>query len=278
MPGDPTRALASMGNYVFTMSAMKEAIVRDAGMPASRHDLGRDIIPALVGQGGARVFDFARHRVPGQLARERGYWRDVGTIDAYFAANMDLVAVDPVFSLYNEEWPVLTWQLPRPPAKFVHEDGDRRGHAFNSLICGGTVVSGGVVRRSILSPGVRVHSHAVVEDSVLFDDVEIGAGAVVKRAIGFHAAATMTPQDGQSLIRARARAAIGRLRDFRPYRVTGPLTLDLTFKSYLPAEALALLPGAERVTAHAVRYRPATILDAIRFLQFTTSYRSDLTP
>ena len=183
IPGDESRTLASMGNYVFSADVLRDAITRDAALEGSGHDVGGDLIPMLVKEGQAHVFDFAEQPVPGQLEQEQGYWRDVGTLDAYHEASMDLVAVRPVFDLYNDSWPVLTWHAPDPPAKFVHESGSRLGHAFNSLVANGAIVSGGTVRQSILSPGVRIHSGALVEDSVLFDGVDVGKGAVVRRAI-----------------------------------------------------------------------------------------------
>lgn len=183
MPGDPTRAFASMGNYIFTTEALVEAIQRDAANPDSKHDMGGDIIPALVAQERAWVYDFDTNVVPGQSDRERGYWRDVGSLDAYYQASMDLVSISPVFDLYNASWPILTWQYPQPPAKFVHEREERQGRALNSLVANGAIVSGGTVRRSILSPRVRVNSFAEVEGSVLFDNVDIGRGAVVRNAV-----------------------------------------------------------------------------------------------
>jgi len=183
MPGDPERAFASMGNYIFTAKALVEAVTADAAEAGSKHDMGRDIIPRLVASGDAWVYDFGGNQVPGQSVRERGYWRDVGSLDAYYQASMDLVAVDPVFDLYNRDWPILTWQYPHPPAKFVHEAAERIGRAVNSLVAAGVIVSGGTVRRSILSPRARVHSFALVEDSVLFDNVQVGRNAVVRRAV-----------------------------------------------------------------------------------------------
>jgi glucose-1-phosphate adenylyltransferase len=179
----PDRVLASMGNYVFTTAALVEAVSLDAQVETSRHDLGGDIIPNLVARGEAAVWDFAESNVPGISERERGYWRDVGTLDAYYDAHMDLISVVPVFNLYNELWPILTWPEPLPPAKFVHDEPGRTGMAVDSMVCAGVVVSGGVVRRSILSPRAHVHSRALVEDSVLMHDVDIGRGAVVQRAI-----------------------------------------------------------------------------------------------
>ena len=183
MPGDPTRVLASMGNYVFTTDVLTDAVARDAAAKNSKHDMGGDIVPMLAREGRAAVYDFATHVVPGQSGREHAYWRDVGTIDAYYAASMDLVAADPVFDLYNDEWPIRTRLFHRPPAKFVNDKDGPAGRALDSLVCSGAIVAGGRVQRSILSPGVRVQAGAKIQDSVLFDDVEIGCGATVRRAI-----------------------------------------------------------------------------------------------
>ncbi len=183
LPGDPDHVFASMGNYVFTASALREAVTDDAENEDSNHDMGGDIIPAMVAAGTAQVYDFNANVVPGQTARERGYWRDVGTLDTYYRANMDMISVDPVFDLYNDEWPIYTQNPPLPPAKFVFEWPDRRGEAFQSMVAAGVIVSGGTVRRSVVSGGVRVHSYSLVEDSVLMNDVDIGRGAVVRRSI-----------------------------------------------------------------------------------------------
>jgi len=180
---DPGMVYASMGNYVFTADALMEALSQDAARDGSRHDLGGDIIPALVEQGAAHVYDFSQNVVPGATEHERGYWRDVGTLDAFHEAHMDLISVKPEFNLYNREWPISTWVEPLPPAKFVFADEDRKGHALDSMVCAGVVVSGGEVRRSVLSPEVHVHSYSQVEGSVLFPGVEVGRGAVVRNAI-----------------------------------------------------------------------------------------------
>ena len=183
MPSDPTRAFASMGNYVFDTDVLVDVLREDADDSTTRHDLGGNIIPRLTERGVAHVYDFASNQVPGQTERERGYWRDVGTLDSYYDASMDLVAVNPVFDMYNEHWPILTWDFPRSPAKFVHDVDGRRGQALNSLVSNGTIISGGSVRLSVISPRVRVHSYATVDGAVLFEGVSIGRGAVVRRAI-----------------------------------------------------------------------------------------------
>ena len=145
--------------------------------------MGGDIIPMLVGEGTAQVYDFTTNEVPGATPRDIGYWRDVGTLDSYFDAHMDLCHVHPVFNLYNERWPILTHVPSQPPAKFVHDSGDRVGRAIDSLVSNGVIVSGGLVRESVLSPGVRVNSWATVERSVLLHNTVVGRHAVVKNAI-----------------------------------------------------------------------------------------------
>jgi glucose-1-phosphate adenylyltransferase len=182
-PGHPDEAFASMGNYVFTRDVLVEALGKDAEDGDSRHDMGRDIIPMLVRQRLAEVYDFTGNNVPGAEPRDAGYWRDVGTLDSYFDAHMDLCAVHPVFNLYNEQWPILTQVPSQPPAKFVHDDGDRVGRAINSIVSNGVVISGGLVRNSVLSPGVRVNSWARVERAVLLHNTRIGRRAVVENAI-----------------------------------------------------------------------------------------------
>ncbi len=145
--------------------------------------MGGNIIPAMVERGEAAVYDFRDNEVPGGTARDRGYWRDVGTLDSFYDAHLDLMSTHPVFNLYNREWPIFTDQPPLPPAKTVHASEGRLGVAFDSLLSSGVIVSGSTVSRSVLSPGVRVHSWARVENSVLFSDVEIGQHAVVRNAI-----------------------------------------------------------------------------------------------
>jgi glucose-1-phosphate adenylyltransferase len=179
----PDQIYASMGNYVFTTSALIDVVTEDAQDESSKHDMGGSIVPMLVDRGAAQVYDFTRNDVPGASEVERGYWRDVGTIDAFYDAHMDLISIEPEFNLYNREWPILTWPEPRPPAKFVFDDDDRRGQALDSMVCAGVVISGATVRRSVLSPGVHLHSHAEVSDSVLFQDVDVGRDAIVRRAI-----------------------------------------------------------------------------------------------
>ncbi len=177
VPDDPEVSYASMGNYVFTAEALIEALRLDAEDPTSRHDMGGNIIPMMVAKGDAAVYDFSRNQVPGATERDRAYWRDVGTLDSYYEAHMDLVSIQPVFNLYNSEWPILTHIPPAPPAKFV-----LGGRAYESLVSNGCIVTG-TVARSVLSPDVRVEDGAWVENSVLMSGVRIGRGAVVRNAI-----------------------------------------------------------------------------------------------
>ncbi|HHT33233.1 MAG TPA: glucose-1-phosphate adenylyltransferase [Corynebacterium sp.] len=178
-PDDPEATFASMGNYVFTTDALVEAIKRDSENEDSDHDMGGDIIPMLVGEGEAYVYDFKDNYVAGETERDKGYWRDVGTIDAFYEANMDLISVHPVFNLYNKKWPIHTFADENlPPAKFV-----QGGIAQASMVGAGTIVSGGTVRNSVLSTNVIVEDGATVEGSVLFPGVRVGRGAVVRHAI-----------------------------------------------------------------------------------------------
>lgn len=181
MPGDPDKALASMGIYVFNTRFLYEQLLRDADDPQSNHDFGKDIIPHCVKRYRTFAQNFADSCVtePGKQA----YWRDVGTLDAYWAANMDLVQVTPDLNLYEENWPVWTWQSQTPPAKFVFDDDTRRGHTMDSMVAGGCIVSGATVRRSMLFSGVRVHSHSSIEDSIMLPNVEVGRHCVLKKCI-----------------------------------------------------------------------------------------------
>jgi glucose-1-phosphate adenylyltransferase len=180
MPGHPDLALASMGIYIFNTNVMYELLFQDAARKeASNHDFGKDIIPQMV-KAGQRIF---AHPFRDENRKGTSYWRDVGTLDAYFQTSMDLIQINPVLNLYDQHWPIHTFQPPYPPPKFVHTDPDRRGAAYNSIVCQGAIISGGQVFRSIISPGVRVNSYALVEDSIIFDDVDVGRHAKVRRAI-----------------------------------------------------------------------------------------------
>jgi glucose-1-phosphate adenylyltransferase len=183
LPDAPDQVFASMGNYLFNTEALIDAVSADAEASASSHDMGGNIVPMLVESRAAHVYDFSRNVVPGESERDHGYWRDVGTLDAFYAAHMDLISVDPVFNLYNMQWPILTWHEPLPPAKFVFDEDGRRGQALDSMVCAGVVISGAAARRSVLSPGVHMHSWAEVEDSILMHGVDVGREAIVRRAI-----------------------------------------------------------------------------------------------
>jgi glucose-1-phosphate adenylyltransferase len=182
-PDDPNKALVSMGNYVFRTDTLLELVHEDSMKDDSRHDVGGDIIPALVAKGEAHVYDFTENSIPGVTDREHAYWRDVGTLDSYFEAHMDLVSVDPVFNLYNDDWPIFTSSITAPPAKVVAVAEHGAGDVADSLLSNGVVISGAYVRNSVLSPWVRVEPGAVVEDAVLLENVHIGPGAQVRGVI-----------------------------------------------------------------------------------------------
>jgi glucose-1-phosphate adenylyltransferase len=183
LAADPTQFLASMGNYVFNADALVEALHVDAERLDTKHDMGGDIIPYFVDKGEAGVYDFTLNQIPGSTERDRTYWRDVGTIDSFYDAHMDLISPVPVFNLYNSEWPIYTRQSISPPAKFVRGQKNTVGTALDSIVASGTVISGGIVEGSVLSNDVYVGTSSRVLDSVLMDKVNIGEGAVVKRAI-----------------------------------------------------------------------------------------------
>jgi len=183
MPEDPERVYASMGNYVFSTNLLLRELYADAQNPNSSHDFGRDILPSLVGRAPMFAYDFQTNRIPGDPPFQEPYWRDVGTIDAYYDASMDLRAVSPALNLYNRQWPLRTASYPDAPAKFIFDQQGRRGQAIDSIVSGGTILSGGMARNSVMGRHVRVHSGASVEDSVLFDNCDIGRRARVRRAI-----------------------------------------------------------------------------------------------
>ena len=183
MPGDPHRVYASMGNYIFSTPTLLELLTADAKTPGSHHDFGKDILPRLAGKAPMYAYNFESNRIPGEVEDSVPYWRDVGTIEAYYEANMDLNYVKPDLNLYNREWPVRSTSYPDPPAKFVFEEEGRRGEALDSIVSGGCILSGGLVRKSILGRGVRVHAGAEVEGCVIMDDCDIGRRAKLRRAI-----------------------------------------------------------------------------------------------
>jgi glucose-1-phosphate adenylyltransferase len=183
IPGDPTRVFASMGNYIFSTRSLLRELYDDAANPASSHDFGRDILPSLVGRGEMFAYDFQTNQIPGEPVGSPVYWRDVGTIDAFYEANLDLKAVSPALNLYNREWPLRTASYPDAPAKFAFDDENRRGQAIDSIVASACILSGGTVRNSVLFRGVKVHSGALIEESVILDNCDIGRRAKVRHAI-----------------------------------------------------------------------------------------------
>ena len=183
MPGDGQRVYASMGNYIFSTRTLLRLLHEDAADEHSGHDFGHDILPRLAGHTEMYAYDFQTNRIPGDPPNQEPYWRDVGTIDAFYDANMDLRSVRPALNLYNRQWPVRTTSYPDPPAKFTFDETNRRGQAIDSIISGGTILSGGFVRNSVLGRGVRVHAGALVEDCVILDNCDIGRRSKLRRAI-----------------------------------------------------------------------------------------------
>jgi glucose-1-phosphate adenylyltransferase len=186
MPGDPSRCLASMGNYIFGPEVLLRELQEDENLEESRHDFGHDILPRLVAKGAAvYAYDFATNVVPGEDGPNLGYWRDIGTIDAYWEAQMDLIEIHPQFNLYNFRWPLRTGATHDPPAKFVFRDEAqaRVGIATDSMVSHGCIISGGRIHRSVLGVGCRVNSFSEVEESVLFERVRVGRHAKIRRAI-----------------------------------------------------------------------------------------------
>lgn len=183
MPGDPNRVYASMGNYLFSTKVLLDELRLDGDKPQSSHDFGRDILPGLIGHVDMFAYDFQTNRIPGDPAGAPVYWRDVGTLDAYFDANMDLRSVSPELNLYNRQWPLRTAGYFDAPAKFIFDSDGRRGEALDSIVSGGAILSGGMARTSIIGRGVRIHSNASVEESIIFDNCDIGRRAKIRRAI-----------------------------------------------------------------------------------------------
>lgn len=178
LPDSPEESFASMGNYIFTRKALVDALEADARDEDSKHDMGGNMIPCFVSGGDAQVYDFTQNSVPGATDKDRNYWRDVGTIDAYHEAHMDLVSVEPEFNLYNDKWPIWTYQVQAPGAKFV-----LRGTAEDSIVSPGCIISGGDVDHSVLSPNVRIEKWARVDRAIMMNGVQIGRNAVVHNAI-----------------------------------------------------------------------------------------------
>jgi glucose-1-phosphate adenylyltransferase len=183
IPGRPGWTLASMGNYVFDTEVLTQELRRDAAKPTSHHDFGKNILPEMIGDYPIYAYDFFSNVIPGELPENRGYWRDVGTIEAYYEANMDLRSVKPALNLYNYQWPLRTAEYPQGPTKFTFDEDGRRGHALNSIVSEGCILAGGEVRDSVLGRRVFIDNGAVVEDSIVMDGCYIGPGARIRRAI-----------------------------------------------------------------------------------------------
>ncbi len=183
IPADPSRVFASMGNYIFSRETLLDLLRRDAANETSVHDFGHNILPSVAGDGVMFAYDFQTNKIPGDAKDAIPYWRDVGTVEAYYEANMDLRSISPALNLFNRQWPVRTSSYPDPPAKFCFDDANRRGEAIDSIVSGGCILSGGFVRNSVLGRGVRVHSAAHVDESVIMDNCDIGRRAMIRRTI-----------------------------------------------------------------------------------------------
>jgi glucose-1-phosphate adenylyltransferase len=183
IPGRPGFVLASMGNYVFESNTLMDELTVDAEDNNSSHDFGNDIIPKLVADGDVYVYDFSQNIIPEEPETSRGYWRDVGTIDSYYNANMDLISISPPFDLYNRHWPLRSYHPPLPPAKFVHDNANRTGQAISSSISSGCIISGAIVNKCVLGHRVHVHSHASVDQCVIMGNAEIGRGCRISKVI-----------------------------------------------------------------------------------------------
>ena len=184
IPGNPNMCLASMGNYIFNKDVLLDALYRDEQIKESSHDFGKNVIPMLLSEGKRiYIYNFSDNSFPGMTDTERGYWRDVGSIDAYWQANMDLLAYDPELNMYSQDWPIRTFNYNYPPAKFIWEEGERVGMATNSMVSEGCVVSGAGLSRCVLSPKVKVNSYSQISESILMENVEIGRYSKIKKAI-----------------------------------------------------------------------------------------------
>ena len=183
MPGRPDMVLASMGNYIFTKEVLVETLFEDAECDDSEHDFGKNILSKIYETHSVYVYDFNKNIIMGNTEEEKGYWRDVGTIDSYWQANMDLVSVKPIFNLYNIQWPIRTFVYNSPPAKFIWADNERMGMATDSMVSEGCIISGGQISKSILAPNIRVNSFSFVKESIVFEDVNIGRHSEIRKAI-----------------------------------------------------------------------------------------------
>ncbi|MCJ8312630.1 MAG: glucose-1-phosphate adenylyltransferase [Saccharospirillaceae bacterium] len=183
IPGRDDMVLASMGNYVFDAPTMVQSLKEDAEENESMHDFGHNIIPKLYEKGEVFVYDFSQNTIRGESETSKGYWRDVGTIESYYEANMDLISTAPPFDLYNRYWPLRSYHPSLPPAKFVHDEKNRTGQAISSMVASGSIISGAIVHKSVLGYNVRVHSHSYIDQSVIMGNNDIGQGCRIRRAI-----------------------------------------------------------------------------------------------
>jgi len=183
IPGDPNRVLASMGNYIFSTDMLLRMVEEDQLDENSSHDFGRDILPKAVGSAEIFAYDFLTNGIPGEPPDKLPYWRDVGTLDAYYEASMDLRSIDPELNLFNREWPVRTANYSDPPTKFAFDEENRRGQAIDSVIGGGGIISGGSIKNSVIGRNIRVHAGAEIDECIIFDDCEIGRRAKLHRCI-----------------------------------------------------------------------------------------------
>lgn len=183
MPGDPNRVYASMGNYVFSTDMLLKMIEEDQRDPDSSHDFGKDILPKAIGQAEMFAYNFNTNKIPGEEAGKVPYWRDVGTLDAFYDANMDIRAISPELNLFNRQWPLRTASYPDPPAKFAFDEEDRRGQAIDSVLSGGCIISGGQVKDSVLGRHVYVHAGVEIDGCVIFDNCDIGRNSKLRRCI-----------------------------------------------------------------------------------------------
>ncbi len=183
IPGDPNRVLASMGNYIFSTDMLLKMVEEDQKDENSSHDFGRDILPKAIGSAEIFAYDFLTNSIPGEPPDKQPYWRDVGTLDAYYEASMDIRSIDPELNLFNREWPVRTANYSDPPTKFAFNEKDRCGQAIDSVIGGGGIISGGTITDSVIGRNIRVHAGAEIDSCIIFDDCEIGRGAKLRRCI-----------------------------------------------------------------------------------------------
>ena len=184
IPNNPNMCLASMGNYIFNKNILIDALKKDAIIEESSHDFGKNVIPMLLNEGKEIfIYNFAENEFPGMTEKEKGYWRDVGSIDAYWQANMDLLEYESELNLYSKDWPIRTFNYNYPPAKFIWQEGERVGMATNSMVSEGCIVSGGTISRCVLSPEVKINSYSKVTDSILMENVNVGRYSEIRKCI-----------------------------------------------------------------------------------------------